>query len=419
MHPLTSDRAKPAVPFGGRYRIIDFVLSNCLHSGLRKIMVLTQYKSHSLFKHLRDGWSLFNPSIGEYLSVIPPQMRTGSSWYSGTADAVYQNLYLLRRSGARNVLILSGDHIYRMDYAAMLSCHEQHGGVATVACMKVPIEDASAFGVLSLDTSGRIDRFVEKPERTATFAQDSSHALASMGIYVFSLDALCDVLEADAERDDSTHDFGRDILPRLIHSSEVYGHVFGGENGRVTADGYWRDVGTLEAYYRANMDLLLKEPPIDLYQPNWQIYSTTNQSPPARMQAGADGGSGNCDNVMMGPGTVVRGATVSNSILSSNVEVGANSRITDSVIFDGVTIGEGVSLHRCIVDKDVIIPSRTRLGLDPYADSKRFVLSDSGVVVVPRGYNFSSESQPPKPTRDFDPPIRVKGQRLPLAVENN
>ena len=416
LHPLTSDRAKPAVPFGGRYRIIDFVLSNCLHSGLRKIMVLTQYKSHSLFKHLRDGWSLFNPSIGEYLSVIPPQMRTGGSWYSGTADAVYQNLYLLRRSGAKNVLILSGDHIYRMDYAALLDFHESTGGVATVASMKVPVEQASAFGVMKLDQGGKIVRFVEKPKQPKLIAGADGFALASMGIYVFSIEALCDALEEDAQRTNSSHDFGLDILPALIRSGETYGYTFGGEQGRVTADGYWRDVGTLDAYYQANLDLLANDPPMDLYQGNWPIYSTTNQSPPARIQAAANGQLGTVDNAMLGTGTVVKGGSISNSILGSNVQVGSNTKIQDCVILDRVKIGDGVQLQRCIVDKGVVIPNRTRIGFDGYADSQRFVLSDQGVVVIPRDYSFTSTSRPPKPVRNFDPPIRVKGERDGVSV---
>lgn len=417
LHPLTAERAKPAVPFGGKYRIIDFALSNCLHSGLRRILVLTQYKSHSLFKHLRDGWSLFNPSIGEYLSVVPPQMRTGSSWYAGTADAVFQNLYLLRRSGAETVMLLSGDHIYRMDYEAMLDFHRQQNGGATVACMKVPLEEASAFGVLSVDQAGRIIKFAEKPSRPQALASDRGSALVSMGVYAFSLETLCDVLEDDAKRLDSSHDFGRDILPRLIRSHRVFCYEFGGQHGRVTSDRYWRDVGTLDSYYEANMELLANEPKIDLYQRDWPIYSTSLQAPPARVESCPSTKQlGTCDNVMLGPGTAVRGANITNSILAANIHVEPGASIKDSVIFDDVTIGAGTQLERCIIDKNVDIPPRTRIGHDPYADSKRFVISERGIVVVPRGYSFSSSTPAAKPERCFDPPIRVSGKSAPLPL---
>lgn len=406
LHPLTAERAKPAVPFGGKYRIIDFALSNCLHSGLRRILVLTQYKSHSLFKHLRDGWSLFNPSIGEYISVVPPQMRTGNSWYEGTADAVFQNLYLLRRSGAKTVVILSGDHIYRMDYAAMLDFHRSQQSTATVACMQVPLEDATAFGVVQVDNNRRITRFVEKPSRPMTVAYDKHTALASMGIYAFSIDMLCEALEADAKREGSTRDFGKDILPRLIREQPVYAYGFNDDGGRVTSDGYWRDVGTLDSYYQANMDLLLSPPPVDLYQPSWPIYSTTHQGPPARIE----GEGARCENVMLGSGTCVRGARVTNSILSARVQVEPGAIVEDSIIFDDVTIGAGTQLRRCIIDKEVAVPSRQRIGFDGLEDSKRFVVSESGVVVVPREYSFARVAAS-KPTRVFDPPIRVIGAR--------
>ncbi|MEJ2396493.1 MAG: sugar phosphate nucleotidyltransferase, partial [Candidatus Thiodiazotropha sp.] len=269
LKPLTQERAKPAVPFGGKYRVIDFTLANCLHSGLRRILVLTQYKSHSLQKHLRDGWSLFNPELGEYITAVPPQMRTGGNWYAGTADAVFQNLYMLKRSGAKRVLILSGDHIYRMDYAPMVAYHEEHKSGVTVACMKVPMEQAREFGVMSVNDEGRVTAFDEKPQQPVASPDDPNRAMASMGIYVFSIDRLIEILESDAERDDSSHDFGKDILPRLIDSEGVYAYHFGGEKGRVSPDRYWRDVGTIDSYYEANMELLDPVPSLDLYQPDW------------------------------------------------------------------------------------------------------------------------------------------------------
>ena len=266
LHPLTTDRAKPAVPFGGKYRIIDFTLTNCLHSGLRRILVLTQYKSHSLQKHLRDGWSIFNPELGEYITTVPPQMRTGESWYGGTADALYQNLYLVERSGAKWVIILAGDHIYRMDYAPMVKFHSESGADLTVACMEVGINEARGFGIMGLDSGSRVVNFVEKPQNPPALPDNPDLALASMGIYVFSADKLIAMLKSDHEQAQSSHDFGKDIIPRMIDSHRVYGYRFGGELGRVSPDRYWRDVGTIDSYYAANMDLLKPVPPLNLYQ---------------------------------------------------------------------------------------------------------------------------------------------------------
>ena len=393
LHPLTADRAKPAVPFGGKYRIIDFALSNCLHSGLRRILVLTQYKSHSLSKHLRDGWSIFNPSIGEHIAVVPPQMRTGNSWYEGTADAVYQNLYLLKRSGANTVLILSGDHIYRMDYSAMLDFHREQGGVATIACMPVSIDEAKSFGVVQVDESDQISRFVEKPSRPQTVSLDRTNALASMGIYAFSLDALCSALEQDAKREGSRRDFGKDILPRMIREASVFAYQFGGNRGRVTSDRYWRDVGTLDSYYAANMDLLSNPPPIDLYQKTWPIHSVSSLSPPARIDTSCEDNLETCcDNIMLGPGSTITGAKVVRSILSDNVQVHPGAVVENSILFADVTVGRGVQLRNCIVDKEVHIPKGTRIGFDGLTDSKRFVVSRGGITVVPRGFRFDASN---------------------------
>src|SRR5438093_5159863 len=248
LHPLTADRAKPAVPFGGKYRIIDFTLSNCLHSGMRRVLVLTQYKSHSLQKHLRDGWSIFNPELREYITPVPPQMRTGESWYAGTADAIYQNLYLLERSGAEHVLIVSGDHIYRMDYAGMMEQHRERSADCTVACMDVLLEEARSFGVMATDGGSRIADFQEKPLDPRPMPDIPTRALASMGIYVFSLPLLCELLNRDHDDSRSSHDFGKDILPKLIHTHDVFSYRFGGDRGRVSQDRYWRDVGTIDAY---------------------------------------------------------------------------------------------------------------------------------------------------------------------------
>jgi len=387
LHPLTAERAKPAVPFGGRYRIIDFTLSNCLHSGLRRILVLTQYKSHSLQKHLRDGWSVYNPELEEYITPVPPQMRTGESWYSGTADAIYQNLYLLERSGADYVLILSGDHIYRMDYAAMLQHHYVSGAELTVACLTVNLEQSRSFGVITVDKADRIVSFQEKPESPLTIPGDPEHVLASMGVYVFSMNLLAKLLHEDHNRD-STHDFGKDILPTIVGTHPAIAYRFGGTSGRVTADRYWRDVGTIDAYYEANMDLLQPLPAIDLYQEDWPIRSYEGQHPPARSVHGMSGLEADIVNCMLASGTVIIGATLRHSILFPNVRVEEGATVENTLLFPGVTVGEGAQIQRCIVDKHVTIPAREKIGFDLGRDSERFTVSDRGIVVIPKGYCF-------------------------------
>lgn len=390
LHPLTADRAKPGVPFGGKYRIIDFTLTNCLHSGLRRVLVLTQYKSHSLQKHLRDGWSIFNPECGEYITPVPPQMRTGESWYVGTADAIYQNMFLLERSGAERVLILSGDHIYRMDYQAMIAAHMEKRAELTVACMKVPIADGKSFGIVTTDATERIVDFVEKPAAPKPMLGDSASVLASMGIYVFDREILTSELISDHERADSSHDFGKDIIPRLIKSHNVFAYRFGGSRGRVTPDQYWRDVGTIDAYYEANMDLLRSRPPLDLYQADWPIRSYQKQNPPARMVPGDGGGEGLLADSILGDGSVVAGGTVRRSILFTRVRVEENATVDDCVLFDNVAIGPGAKIKKCIIDKHVRVPAGETIGHDPANDARRFTISEKGVVVVPRNYRFGA-----------------------------
>jgi glucose-1-phosphate adenylyltransferase len=389
LHPLTSERAKPAVPFGGRYRIVDFTLSNCLHSGLRRILVLTQYKSHSLQKHLRDGWSIYSAEIEEYITPVPPQMRTGESWYSGTADAIYQNLYLLERSGAEYVLILSGDHIYRMDYAAMLEHHRDSGADVTVACLTVDRAQASSFGVMTVDASDRIVSFDEKPEDPPTIPNDPYHALASMGVYVFSMQRLMDLLHGDHDDDASSHDFGKDIIPSIVGSKRVVAYRFGGPSGRVTADRYWRDVGTLDAYYEANMDLLQPLPKMDLYQDDWAIRTYEGQHPPARSVPGGSGREAEIVNCILASGTLIVGGAVRHTILFPNVRVEEGAIVENSLLFQGVTVGEGARLQRCIIDKHVSIPAGEKIGFDRVRDAQRFTLSDCGIVVIPKHYRFN------------------------------
>lgn len=388
LHPLTADRAKPAVPFGGKYRIIDFTLTNVLHSGLRRVLVLTQYKSQSLQRHLRDGWTIFNPEISEYITLVPPQMRTGTSWYAGTADAILQNLYLLERSNARYVLILSGDHIYRMDYAAMIRFHRDQRADLTVGCMHVPLDSAHQFGVMAVDDAHCIREFREKPEHPTPLPDDPSQALVSMGIYVFEMNVLCRELRTDRDRAGSSHDFGKDIIPQLIHSHRVCAYRFGGELGRVTPDRYWRDVGTIDSYYAANMDLLASVPPMNLYQPDWPIRTYHGQHPPARMAPGSSGQAGQLVNSLLSSGTVISGGLVTNSILFSRIQVDEHATVDGSILFDGVHIGAGSQLRRCIVDKDVQIPPGQRIGFDSAADAARFTVSESGITVVPKGYLF-------------------------------
>lgn len=389
LFPLTKDRAKPAVPFGGKYRIIDFCLTNCLHSDLRRILVLTQYKSHSLQKHLRDGWSIFNPELGEYVTTVPPQMRRGEDWYQGTADAIYQNRYMLERSGAKRVLILSADHIYRMDYAAMLAQHEAKGADVTIAAMDVSLDEARGFGVMAVDADNRITEFQEKPENPKPMPNDPEHALASMGIYTFSMDLLLEELEADHKREDSSHDFGKDILPRLLETHKLYAYHFGGAAGRVSADKYWRDVGTLDSYYQANMDLLESVPPLNLYQNDWPIRTYAVQSPPARTVPGQFGTEGIFINSIVAGGVIIAGGSVQHSILFNEVYVGDEAFVEDSILLNGVKIGDGARIRNCIIDKGVEVPAQEEIGYDLQKDSERFTVSDKGVVVVPAGYQFA------------------------------
>ena len=392
LKPLTNLRSKPSVPFGGKYRIIDFALTNCLHSGLRRILVLTQYKSHSLHKHLRDGWSIFNPELKEYITAVPAQMQQGSKWYQGTADAIYQNSYLIERIDAKYTLILSGDHIYRMDYASMLETHKNNDADVTVACMKVPVKEATQFGVMATDTQNRITRFDEKPASPACCTDDPEHALASMGIYVFSTDLLLETLEQDDKIAESSHDFGKDILPRLIQTHQVYAHQFGRTKGRVSPDRYWRDVGTLDSYYQANMDLLKTVPPLDLYQPDWNIRSYQFQTPPARAVPGESGNEGIFINSILAGGTIISGGSVAHSVLFQNVFIDDEASVEHSVLFENVKVGKNTRLKNCIIDKHNTIPDDESIGYDLEKDRKRFTVTENGIVVVPQRFIFNPTS---------------------------
>ncbi len=388
LHSLTSDRAKPAVPFGGKYRIIDFTLANCLHSELRRILVLTQYKSHSLQKHLRDGWSIFNPELGEYITTIPAQMRRGHGWYDGTADAIYQNLYLIERSGAKYVLILSGDHIYRMDYAPLINAHVESGAAATISCIDVELEIAKSFGVLSIDSNNRITDFDEKPEKPVALTDQPDRALVSMGIYVFSIDRLKEILEQDANNEQSGHDFGNDILPGMIQDYPVFAYCFGGAEGRVSQDNYWKDVGTVDSYYQANMDLLKAVPPLNLYQDDWRIRTYQSQTPPARTVPGESGTEGIFINSIVAGGTIIAGGNISHSILFKNVYVDDDAFVENSLLFDGVYIGKNSRINNCIIEKHVQVPDGTVIGYDQEQDRQQFTVTENGITVIPKGHLF-------------------------------
>ena len=386
--PLTEHRTKPAVPFGGKYRIIDFTLANCLHSGLRQILVLTQYKSHSLQKHLRDGWSLFSPELGEYITPVPPQMREGQDWYSGTVNAVYQNRYLLERSKASNVLILAGDHIYRMDYAELIKFHGEKQAEVTLACMRVSLNEAMQFGVMAVDSEDRITDFVYQPKAPRPLEDDPGHALVAMGVHVFDKAFLLDTLQRDNADRGSSHNFCRDVLPRLVDDRRVCAYRFGGVRGRVSPDRYWRDLGSLDAYYEANMALLDPVPPLDLYQEDWTIHTYQGQYPPARTVPGPSGNEGIFVNSIVASGTVISGGGVNHSILFPQVRVYDRAIVEDAILFDRVTVGTGAHLRRCILEKEVVVPAGERIGFDLQRDRERFTVSERGVVVVPRGYRF-------------------------------
>jgi len=377
---LTEWRAKPAVPFGGKFRIIDFPLSNCINSGIRKISVLTQYKSHSLQRHLQRGWGVLSGQFGEFVEVLPAQQRMGEGWYSGTADAVYQNLDIIRHYNPEYVIVLAGDHIYKMDYGKMIAAHVAKGADITVGCIPVPLEEATAFGVMAIDADERVIEFAEKSKHPKPMPNDKTRALASMGIYVFSAQYLRDRLVADATNPESTHDFGHDLIPHAIKHANAFAFPF--VVGNTGASGYWRDVGTIDAYWEANINLASLEPELNMYDKTWPIWTEQEQLAPAKFAFDQDERRGMAVDSLVSGGCLITGATVRGSVLFSNVRVHSYSVIEDSVILPDVEIERDCRITKCVIDKGTIIPEGTVIGEDPVEDAKRFDVSEGGVVLV-------------------------------------
>ncbi|MFO7654632.1 MAG: glucose-1-phosphate adenylyltransferase [Candidatus Krumholzibacteriia bacterium] len=389
LYPLTRDRSKPAVPFGSVYRIIDFTLSNCINSGLRRIYVFTQYKSYSLDKHLQRGWNVFSYEAGEFLYRIPPQHRVGTKWYEGTADAVYHNVYLLEQHRPRYVLVLSGDHVYKMDYGRLLEFHRASGAPATLAAAVVPREGAQHFGIVAVDRDSRVIGFQEKPDDPPTLPDDPEHCLVNMGVYVFDTEALVREVSHDARDPESSHDFGRDLIPRLVEQKAVYAYPFRDPRNGMTA--YWRDIGTLDSYYDASMDLVARQPQLDLYDQHWAFRAWQPPVPPAKSAHGfvEDGQlPGTMENSIVGGGSVISGGRVERSILGRGVRVNSYSKVRDSIIMDGVQVGRYAELDHVICDKEVIIPEGMKIGGDTERDRRLFRVTDRGIVVIPKGMDL-------------------------------
>jgi glucose-1-phosphate adenylyltransferase len=383
LSPLTRDRAKPAVYFGGPYRIIDFVLSNCINSGLRRVFLATQYKSLSLSRHVRRGWSIVSEELDEFVEILPPQKRVGEQWYQGTADAVYQNLYSLVREEPRYVVVLAGDHVYKMDYLKMLRFHQERNATVTLAAIEVPIEDGSRFGIVAVDDTDLVTGFLEKPAQPPPMPGHPHLTMASMGIYVFNSDVLVRALEADAADPDSQHDFGKNIIPSLIPGGAMYAYPFYDENKKAAK--YWRDIGTLDAYFEANMDLCQVNPEFNLYDPEWPLRTYMPQAPPAKFVFAESWRRGEAQDSLISQGCIVSGSQILGSILCPNVRVHSFSRIESSILMPGVRVGRHAQIRRAIVDRDVHIPRGARIGYDMEEDRRRHTVSDGGVVVVASG----------------------------------
>ena len=385
LEPLTRDRAKPAVPFGGIYRIIDFTLSNCINSDIRKILVLTQYKAVSLNRHIDQGWMFLTRELSEYIEVIPPQQRIAEHWYQGTADAIYQNVYTIEKAAPRDTLILAGDHIYKMDYAQMIAFHRERRADLTIACLPVPRASAREFGVMDVDADGRVVSFLEKPKDPPGMPDHPGYALASMGIYAFATPAMYERLFQDAARKEASgHDFGRDIIPGMLEHARVFAYPFRDENRKQAA--YWRDVGTLDAYYQTSMDLIQIDPILNLYDQDWPIHTHQPAYPPPKFVHTDPDRRGAALNSIVCQGSIVSGGQVFRSILSPGVRINSYALVEDSILFDGVLVGRHARVRKAIVDKDVRIPSGFEVGWNREADLARgLTVTEDGVTVVAKG----------------------------------
>ncbi len=385
LEPLTRDRAKPAVPFGGAYRIIDFTLSNCLNSGLKRILVLTQYKALSLDRHINLGWRRFlSHDLGDFIDIVPPQQRIDEHWYQGTADAVYQNIYAIERERPEYVVILAGDHIYKMDYGQLLQSHKDNQADLTIAALPVNVRDATQFGVMQVEENNRIIGFEEKPAHPKTIPGEPARALASMGIYVFTTRFLFEQLCLDATKPNSAHDFGRNIIPSVIDTHRIFAFPFRDENRK--SDAYWRDVGTLDAYFEANMDLVTVDPLLNMYDAHWPIRTFIPMLPPPKFvfaERGSDSRCGQALDSIVCNGSVLSGGRVERSILGPNVRVNSYALVEDSILFEGVDIGRHTKVRRAIIDKGVSIPAGVSVGYDHDQDRQRgFTVTDNGVVCI-------------------------------------
>jgi glucose-1-phosphate adenylyltransferase len=388
LYPLTRDRAKPAVNFGGIYRIIDITLSNCINSGLRRVYILTQYKALSLNRHIREGWSgIVGNELGEFIEILPPMKRVSENWYMGTADAVYQNIYSIGSEQPRYVLILSGDHIYKMNYDLMMRQHQDSGADVTLATILIDPSETRHFGVVDIDNDSRVTGFEEKPKSTKTRSPyDASKVSASMGIYIFNTDVLIPVLLKDAEDATSKHDFGHNILPKMVGEYKVYSYNFIDENKKEAL--YWRDVGTLDAYYEANLDLVSVAPVFNLYDKAWPIRTHQRQYPPAKFVFAEQGRMGTALDSVVSMGCIVSGGTVRNCVLSPDVRVNSFSEVDSSILFSHVNVGRHCRIRRAIIDRDVHIPEGTVIGFDPESDRQKYHVTDSGITVVTRDYSL-------------------------------